>query len=498
VVRDDNGIPQLYGDSVDDLMRAQGYVHAQERFFEMDVRRHATAGRLAEMFGKDALESDEYVRTMGWRRVAEQELALIKPETRAALEAYSDGVNAYLHEHSPSQIAVEYTVLNAGGLDYHPEDWTPVDSLAWLKAMAWDLRGNMDDEINRVLALAGHTAEQVAELYPAYPYASHLPIVGQGAVVDGVFEQDATGGGTRKPQRPAYTAGQREALARLGDGLARMPALLGHGDGIGSNSWVVDGAHSATGEPLLANDPHFSVTLPGVWMQMGLHCNTVSEACPLDVAGFTFSGVPGVVIGHNADIAWGFTNLGPDVTDLYLEKTVGDDRWRYDGKVRPLRIRTETIKVDGGDDVTLRVRSTKHGPLLSDVSDELADVGQGYAVALEWTALQPAPTADAILELDTATDWTSFRAAAAAFAVPAQNLVYADREGHIGYQAPGWIPIRKSGNDGLMPSKGWRTCSTPTRGSSSRPTRPSSGPTTPITSPTTGTGDTARNASATC
>ncbi|MCW2842414.1 MAG: penicillin acylase family protein [Nocardioides sp.] len=469
VVRDANGIPQLYGDSVDDLMRAQGYVHAQERFFEMDVRRHATAGRLAEMFGKDALESDEYVRTMGWRRVAEQELALIKPETRAALDAYADGVNAYLHEHSPSEIAVEYTVLDAGGLDYHPEDWTAVDSLAWLKAMAWDLRGNMDDEINRVLALAGHTAEQVSELYPAYPYGEHLPIVGQGAVVDGVFEQDATGGGTRNPQRPAYTAGQRESLARLGDGLARMPALLGHGNGIGSNSWVVDGAHSSTGEPLLANDPHLSVTLPGVWMQMGLHCNTVSEACPLDVAGFTFSGVPGVVIGHNADIAWGFTNLGPDVTDLYLEKTVGDDRWRYDGKVRPLKIRTETIKVDGGDDVTLRVRSTKHGPLLSDVSDRLADVGeqapvdgrpagsgQGYAVALEWTALQPAATADAILELDTATDWSSFRAAASAFAVPAQNLVYADREGHIGYQAPGWIPIRKSGNDGLMPSAGWR------------------------------------------
>ena len=469
VVRDEHGIPQLYGDTVDDLMRAQGYVHAQERFFEMDVRRHATAGRLAEMFGKDALESDEYVRTMGWRRVAEQELALVKPETRAALDAYAAGVNAYLHQHSPSEIAVEYTVLNAGGLGYHPEDWSAVDSLAWLKAMAWDLRGNMDDEINRVLALAGHSAAQVAELYPPYPYDEHPPIVDQGAVVDGVFEQDATDVGTRNPQRPAYTAGQRGILTRLRDGLAKMPALLGHGDGIGSNSWVVDGAHSATGEPLLANDPHLSATLPGVWMQMGLHCNSVSESCPLDVAGFTFSGVPGVVIGHNADIAWGFTNLGPDVTDLYLEKLVGEDRWRYDGKVRPLKIRTETIKVHGGDDVTLRVRSTKHGPLLSDVSDQLAEVGeqappgrrpakddQAYAVALQWTALQPAPTADAILDLDTATDWTSFRAAASEFAVPAQNLVYADREGHIGYQAPGRIPIRKSGNDGLMPSAGWR------------------------------------------
>src|SRR4051794_3414444 len=189
VVRDDSGIPQLYGDSVEDLMRAQGYVHAQERFFEMDVRRHATAGRLAEMFGRSALESDEYVRTMGWRRVAEQELALVEPDTRAALDAYADGVNAYLDTHSPTGIAVEYTVLNAGGLGYQPEHWTPVDSISWLKAMAWDLRGNMTDEIDRVLALADHSASQVAELYPPYPWHEHAPIVRQGAVVDGVFEQ---------------------------------------------------------------------------------------------------------------------------------------------------------------------------------------------------------------------------------------------------------------------------------------------------------------------
>ncbi|MFC4782965.1 penicillin acylase family protein [Nocardioides sp. MAHUQ-72] len=465
VVRDDHGIPQLYGDSVEDLMRAQGYVHAQERFFEMDVRRHATAGRLAEMFGKDALESDEMVRTMGWRRVAERELALIKPETRTALEAYADGVNAYLDEHSSSQIAVEYTVLDAGGLDYEPEPWTAVDSLSWLKAMAWDLRGNMTEEIDRVLALAGNSAERVAELYPPYPFAEHAPIVGQGAVVDGVFDQDATPGATRNPQRPAYTAGARAALERLRHGIARMPTLLGRGDGVGSNSWVVDGDHSATGAPLLANDPHLGTSLPGVWMQMGLHCTTVSEDCPLDVAGFTFSGVPGVIIGHNADIAWGFTNLGPDVSDLFLERVEGD-RWRYDGRLRPLRTRTETIKVDGGDDVRITVRSTKHGPLLSEVSDELEDVGadaqvpgrpddEEYAVALSWTALKPAPTADAILELDLATDWDSFRAAASAFAVPAQNLVYADTDGHIGYQAPGRIPIRKSGNDGQLPVAGW-------------------------------------------
>ncbi len=467
VVRDEHGIPQLYADTMDDLMRAQGFVQAQERFFEMDVRRHATAGRLAELFGEDALESDLYVRTMGWRRVAERELALIKPDTRAALESYAVGVNAYLADRSPTEIALEYTVLNAGGLDYVPEEWTPVDSLAWLKAMAWDLRGNMGEEIDRVLTGAAVGPQRTAELYPAYDAREQRPIVDQGAVVDGVFEQDARTGGTRNPRRPAFTADQVAPLASLREGLGRLPAWLGRGDGIGSNSWVVDGDHTSTGEPMLANDPHLGIGLPGVWMQMGLHCRETTAACPIDVAGFTFSGVPGVVIGHNADIAWGFTNLGPDVTDLFVER-VTDSTWRHDGRDRPLVVRTETVEVAGGDDVELRIRATAHGPILSDVDDQLAEVGQvarvprpapregeAYAVSLAWTALTPSPTADAILELNAATDWDSFRAAAADFAVPAQNLVYADAEGHIGYQAPGAIPIRKSGNDGLVPSAGW-------------------------------------------
>ncbi len=465
VLRDDHGIPQLYGDSVEDLMRAQGYVQAQERFFEMDVRRHVAAGRLAELFGAAALPSDEYARTLGWRRVAEQELALVRPETRAALEAYADGVNAFLDTHAPREIAVEYTVLNARGLGYRPEEWSPVDSLAWLKAMAWDLAGNVTDEIDRSLALAGHTADEVADLYPPYPAGEHAPIVGQGAVVDGDFEQDATMPGTRNPRRPAYLAdsGGRAALTRLREGLARMPALLGRGDALGSNGWVVSGEHTTTGGPLLADDPHLGVSVPGPWMQLGLHCRTVSEACPLDVAGFTLSGVPGVVIGHNADVAWGLADLGADVSDLYLERVEGD-RWRHDRKWQPLRSRTETIRVRGDDDVTLTVRSTAHGPLLSDIDETVATAGQDpprvrdgeYAVALAWTGLHPTTTADAILALDAATDWDSFRAAAASFEAPAQSLLYADRAGHIGYQAAGRIPIRRSGNDGMLPSAGWR------------------------------------------
>ncbi len=246
-----------------------------------------------------------------------------------------------------------------------------------------------------------------------------------------------------------------------------MPSFLGRGDGLGSNSWVVDGEHSSTGAPLLANDPHLGVGMPGIWIQVGLHCRTVSDACPFDVSGFTFSGVPGVIIGHNADIAWGFTNLGPDVTDLYVER-VRDDEWFRDGEWQPLRTRTETIEVAGGDDETLEVRSTAHGPLLSDVADDLQDVAddadvdrsgvgpdEDYGLALQWTALEPGRTADAIFDLNLAGDWDEFREAVSSFEVPAQNLVYADREGHIGYQAPGRIPIRKSGNDGRMPAAGW-------------------------------------------
>lgn len=467
VIRDDSGIPQVYADTDADLMRAQGYVHAQERFFQMDVRRHVTAGRLSEIFGESTLETDKFIRTMGWRRVAEEEWALLEPATRDALTAYAEGVNAYIGERRPSELAAEYAVLGLTGLDYTPDEWEPVDSLAWLKAMAWDLRGNMDAEVDRVLLSLDHTEDEIAALWPEYPYADHPPIVSGGGVVDGVFEQNATGNATRNPRRPAYPDEVVAALERVQDRLADVPELIGSGRGIGSNSWVVDGEHSATGKPLLANDPHLGTSQPGVWMQMGLHCRELSAECTLDTSGFTFSGVPGVIIGHNAEIAWGFTNLGPDVTDLFLEQTEGDDRYVRDGETQAMEVRTETIEVRGAHDVELRVRETIHGPLISDVSSDFATVGAnaptdepgergtGYAVALAWTALDPAPTADAILALNRASDWDEFREAASDFAVPAQNLVYADREGHIGYQSPGRIPIRRAGNDGTMPVEGW-------------------------------------------
>ncbi len=472
VVRDAHGIPQVYAGTSHDLFYAQGFVQAQDRFFEMDVRRHTTAGRLSEMFGEATLPVDKTIRTMGWRRVAEQELSRLSPDTQSYLQAFSDGVNAYLHDHTPAQISLEYTLLARTGLDYMVEDWTPADSVAWLKAMAWDLRGNMDDEIQRGLLSATRTPAEIAELFPGYPYARHRPIVDQGAVVDKVFEQAATAGGTRKPSRPALSPGATRALREVDRSLHAMPSMLAGagegGDGIGSNAWVVDGDHSTTGKPILANDPHLGVSVPGVWYQMGLHCTTIGSDCPFDVTGFTFAGLPGVVIGHNQQIAWGFTNLGPDVLDLYLEKVTGTT-YLYDGQQRPLGMRDEEIKVLGrSEPFRFTVRSTRHGPLLSDVDTQLSTVGanspagsnapargNGYAVSIAWTALQPSTTADAVFEIDRSTSWREFRAAAKDFAVPSQNMVYADRAGNIGYQAPGRIPIRKSGNTGDYPGLGW-------------------------------------------
>lgn len=463
IKRDDKGIPQVYADDPEDLFFAQGYAHAQDRFFEMDFRRHVTSGRLAELFGKSALDTDKVVRTLGWRRVAEQELAKLDDKTKRLLTSYAQGVNSYIEGKSSSKLSLEYAVLSLTGPDYRPEPWQPADSLAWIKAMAWDLRSNMSDEITRTLSTAKLTPDQVDELYPPMP-AFNKPIVGEGSVQDGKFS-------TAKPCPGLVACPQatgtlsRAAVASLesaGKAADKLPALLGAGEGIGSNSWVVDGNHSATGKPILSNDPHLAPSMPGVWYEVGLHCRKVSAACPYDVAGFSFSGLPGVVVGHNNKIAWGVTTMYADVADLYLERITGDT-YEYDGKQKPLTTRTEKFKVRDGKTRTITVRSTQHGPIISDVDAELADVGEeavvpgttgNYAVALRWTALTPEPTIKAIFALDTAQNWDEFRAAAKQFTVPSQNLVYADKAGNIGYQAPGTIPIRGKGN-GRWPVPGW-------------------------------------------
>ena len=444
VYRDAYGIPQIYASTPEDLFKAQGYVTAQDRFWEMDFRRHVTSGRLSELFGETTLDTDKVVRTLGWRRTAEQELTLLAPETVRLLEAYAAGVNAWLDRHPDTATqSLEYSVLGFQRGGYRPERWTPADSVAWLKAMAWDLRSNMDEELGRALAGTVLSRERVDQLYPRYPFDRMPVIVENGEVGDDGF----TAPSERAPAR---------ALSGVLETIKAMPGLLGNGASeVGSNSWVVSGSRTATGKPLLANDPHLAPQMPSVWYQAGLHCLTVSPACPYDVTGFTFAGLPGVVIGHNHRVAWGFTNLGPDVTDLYIER-VDNGSAEYKGAREPLLTRVETIKVAGSDDVRLTVRATRHGPLISDVLEDAERLASGpsEAVALRWTALDPGRTADAIFAMDAATDWKSFRAAAQKFEVPAQNLVYADVDGNIGYQSPGRIPVRTSG-DGTRPVPGW-------------------------------------------
>ncbi len=490
VLRDEQGVPQIYADSSDDLFYAQGFVHAQDRFFEMDFRRHVTSGRLSELVGdnEEALQADIVVRTLGWRRVAEQELPLLNPETQRYLQAYADGVNAYIGERSPSELSAAYPVLATENDLRRIEEWTPLDSLAWLKAMAWDLRTNYDDELGRAqvygaLAIDDDAAKvaRVEELYPPYDPTRHAPIlptaVQAGSSLDGALNADGaagsateTAGGSVAPDPEIQAAGDVFAAAQRA--LDSVPELLGRGDGVGSNSWVVSGQFTESGKPMLANDPHLEPGMPGIWYQVGLHCTDVGEECPFDVAGYSFAGLPGIVIGHNAQIAWGMTNLGPDVSDFFLEKLSGDNYKRDNAQV-PVESRVETIEVAGAPSVEIEIRSTVHGPLISDASEAVRQAGtsppplegapfagEGYEVALSWTALTPGRTADALFALDTAQDWDDFRAAAEFFEVPSQNLVYADREGHIGYQTPGKIPVRPTGEglgraDGTWPRAGW-------------------------------------------
>ncbi|GAB3973463.1 penicillin acylase family protein [Streptomyces sparsus] len=474
VKRDGNGIPQVYAGTAEDLFMAQGYVQAQDRFWEMDVRRHTTAGRLSELFGESQVETDAFLRTLGWRDVAQKEYdTKLSQQSKDYLKAYSAGVNAYLKSRSGSGLSVEYAALGFVNSGYEPEPWTPVDSVAWLKAMAWDLRGNLRDEIDRSLLASRLTEKQIEELYPSYPYDRNQPIVEEGAVSSGpgeadTFDPDATPdtGSADAPQQGVGGEMQTQ-LAALSRTLDELPALLGpNGSGIGSNSWVVAGQHTTSGKPLLANDPHLAPQLPSVWYQMGLHCTQVTRECPFDVSGFTFAGMPGVVIGHNRDISWGMTNMGADVTDLYLEK-IQDGEYLRDGEYKPYKTRKETLKVAGGVDRRITVRSTANGPIVSDRSTELGrvgdsapvegvapDRGKGYAVSLRWTALTPGKTMDAVFKLNRAGDFAEFQAAARDFAVPSQNMIYADTKGNIGYQAPGRIPIRGKG-DGRYPAPGW-------------------------------------------
>lgn len=470
VQRDAQGVATITAQTGTDLFRAQGYVAAQDRFFEMDFHRHVASGTLSSLVGADddALASDRVVRTLGWREVAEQEWELLSPATRRYLQAYADGVNAYLAGRSPGELAIEYRVLGLRVRVDDPQPWEPVDSLVWLKAMAWSLRSNDADELGRALAYGSvRDLSLVEQIFPDYPQSLNAPVLAgvQPAVTQSAAEVTV--------EQTVAAAGEQAALDSARRALAAVPQLMGSGDAVGSNSWVVSGRYTESGAPLLANDPHLGIAAPGVWWQTQLRCADVSADCPFDVAGFGLAGVPGVLVGHNADLAWGITSLEADVTDYVVERVrsaddEGPTQVLQDGVWSELDRREETIEVAGGPSQTLTVLTSSHGPIVSDVLDVAGaaagplTTGAGTsAVAVSWAGLTPGRTMDALLALDTATDADSVRSAAALLSTPALGLVFATTSGSIGYQAAGSVPVRAQvlgaevPSDGTWPRPGW-------------------------------------------
>jgi len=456
VIRDSYGVPHIYANTPHDLFFAQGYVHAQDRFWQMDFWRHIGSGRLTELLGESLLETDQILRTLGFARVAQEELKSFDPTSLAILESYADGVNAYLDTHQGADISLEYLVLKATNADYEPEPWEPLHSLTWGKVMAWDLGGNLDGEIEKALLLGSLTPEQVNDLVPPYP--QDKPVI--------VPDFQVTGDAQEDEDLTQNQEMELAPLARVVKGkLDVLENALGVREiGIGSNSWAISGDLTTTGKPLLVNDPHLGAQMPAIWYEVGLHCTSPIDTCPYQVRGFSFAGVPGVIIGHNENIAWGFTNVGPDVQDLYIEKINPDNPNQYEvkGQWVDMELVNEKIKLPGGEEQPLTVRYTRHGPILSDTtyfeenfaSSAGVELPENFALALRWTALEPSKLFRAIWRFNRAANWNEFREGARDFAAPAQNLLYADMEGNIGYQMPGEIPIRVKG-DGSLPVPGW-------------------------------------------
>ena len=434
IERDGDGIPSITATNTHDLFFGLGVVHAQDRLWQLETHKRIASGRLAEAFGPAALDADRFLRALAVRRAAEAQWAQTQGESRDALLAYAEGVNAVLRG-SLAARPPEFLIL---GLT--PEPWTPVDSLAWSIMMAWDLGGNWSTELLRLRLALRMDKARIDQLLPPYPGESH-------------------------PQTLDYPALYRSL--KLDSEVAAVDAAAQHLlaaapesgiEGVGSNNWVLSGERTTTGRPLLANDPHLKLSAPALWYFARL------KAPGYDVAGATLPGLPGVVLGQNAQLAWGFTNTGPDVQDLYLERIKPDDPAQYqtpDGWAR-FETRQETIRVKGQPDVQMTVRTTRHGPVISDAGttgDLLGGKGRpGYAIAMRWTALDAdTDQIGASLRMSRAGSVDEFVAAAQGWVAPMQNMVVADAAGRIAFAAPARVPVRHPDNDlmGMAPAPGW-------------------------------------------
>jgi penicillin amidase len=457
IIRDNWGIPHIYASNTHDLFFAQGYVQAQDRWWQMEFARHIGAGRIGELTGKNnsVLNNDVFIRKFGWYEAAERDYPTYDDESKAILQAFTDGVNAYILNRDKSQLALEYNLLGVTGVNITVEPWTPIDSLAWAKVMADDLSGNWSDELTRSDLYDKLGQEMVDEWWTPWPYGEKPTIVHPEDLP--ITESSLT-----VSADTAGITGIDATFARdfVADSLA---SAFGEGDGIGSNNWVISGELTESGQPLLANDPHLGIQMPSIWYEVGLHCQPVSDACPYNVVGFALPATPTVIIGHNDRIAWGFTNVGPDTQDLYLIKVNPENELQYEfnGEWVDMTVREEVINFgDGEAPITLNIRETRFGPIINDyqVNTETGEVGgynNGDPVAFHWTATAETGTIlKAAMRINRAQNWEEFREAASYWDVPGQNFVYADVDGNIGYQTTGRIPVRAEGHTGLLPVDG--------------------------------------------
>lgn len=457
VVRDRDAIPHIFATTKRDALFGLGYVHAQDRLWQMEFQRRIGHGRLSEIFGEAALSQDRFLRTVGFGRAAASAWQRLPVDDRRDIDAYVSGVNAFIATHHGRHLPLEFTLLR-----FEPEPWSGVDVIAWVKVMAWDLSGNYSSELLRHDIAATLGSDRLAALMPPYP-RSGLSILGPShrpATTDAAAPRRAdTLTRSVSPTAPAdsWTA----AFVRsLSDGHPAVRDLLLGGsltEALGSNNWVVDGTMTASGKPLLANDPHLGTHVPSLWYLAHL------SAGSFEVIGATMPGAPAVAIGRNRHIAWGETNVGADVQDFYRERLDPTGRAvEFRGTLEPLRIVSEEITVKGRPPVRVDVRLTRHGPLVSDAINANMKATPDRALsepleplAFRWTALdEEDQTLAAFLRLNEARNWTEFTAALERFVVPAQNFVYADVDGHIGYYLAGRVPIRASG-DGSQPTPGW-------------------------------------------
>ena len=460
IVRDADAIPHIFASTKLDALYGLGYAHAQDRLWQMEFQRHIGHGRLSEIFGAVTVPQDRFLRTVGFGRAARAAWATLPEGARQQIDAYVAGVNAFVATHHGSELPPEFTLLR-----FEPAPWTGADVLVWVKMMAWDLSKNYALELLRhdIVSVVG--AERMAELMPPYPNDG-LSILSTRDMKRDVA-QDFSPAHTSRPEDLRYDSAHTGSATWSG-ALARSlstghPAvrefLLGSAtsDALGSNNWVVDGTLTESGKPLLANDPHLGAQMPSLWYLAHV------SAGDFDVIGATLPGAPAVAIGRNRFIAWGETNVAADVEDLFRERLDPTGKFaQFRGAQEPLQLITETIHVKGAASVQLQVRLTRHGPLVSDaINANNAELPRGprpavlEPLAFRWTALDPQDTTIAsFLGLNEARNWDDFTAALRDFVVPSQNFVYADVNGHIGYYAPGHIPIRAHG-DGSLPADGW-------------------------------------------